>query len=405
MPSHRTHPRQTCAASMVPGAMLAFVPLVMVLGNSAMIPVLPELRHHLRISVVQSSLLITVFSVAAGVTIPVAGYLSDWIGRKRIVVPGLLLFGAGGACSGLAAWLCPHPWGWLLAGRVIQGVGAAGTAPIALAWIGDMYAGPARAQVLAWNEAGNAIGKCISPVLGGLAILLAWHAVFFIFPAIALWVGGLILMAVPDASGRHVAGRAGRFRQVFDVIRRHATQIAFVSVTGGCALFNLFGALFMLAHAMAAGSRLHGLVRGLVLAIPLLVLSVSALGTGWFIRTHPHRLRWMVRTGWCITCGSLATDGWCVHHPAVFVVSVSAGALGTGLVMPSLSTIITSLVASAHRGGVTSLYSGMRFIGAAFGPPAFASWGMRAPTVCFLAAAGLAAACAAAWWMAGRPSS
>ena len=89
--------------------MLAFsgVPFIMVLGNSMLIPEFPQIKAALNISQFQVGLFITAFSISAGITIPFLGYLCDQIGRIKIIVPALLLYGAGGIISGLA--LCCHP--------------------------------------------------------------------------------------------------------------------------------------------------------------------------------------------------------------------------------------------------------------------------------------------------------
>src|SRR4051812_38055639 len=70
---------------------LASIPLVMTLGNSMLIPVLPIMEEKVGITSFQSSMIITSYSVAAIFLIPVAGYLSDRFGRKMVILPSLLL--------------------------------------------------------------------------------------------------------------------------------------------------------------------------------------------------------------------------------------------------------------------------------------------------------------------------
>ncbi|WP_369405061.1 MFS transporter [Piscibacillus salipiscarius] len=81
---------------------MASIPLVMTLGNSMLIPVLPIFEKQLNISSFQSSLIITVYSIAAIFLIPIAGYLSDRIGRKKVIVPSLLLTLIGGISCGIS---------------------------------------------------------------------------------------------------------------------------------------------------------------------------------------------------------------------------------------------------------------------------------------------------------------
>ena len=84
---------------------LATVPFIMVLGNSMLIPVLPAIQKALDVSLLQVGLLITAFSIPAGLTIPFAGMLSDHVGRKIVMVPALIIYGTGGLLAGTAALL------------------------------------------------------------------------------------------------------------------------------------------------------------------------------------------------------------------------------------------------------------------------------------------------------------
>ena len=117
----------------LPFTILATVPFIMVLGNSMLIPVFPQLKRELNLTQFQVGLLVTAFSIPAGIVIPFAGALSDHIGRKTIMFPALLLYGAGGLIAGFASLWLDDPFGWILGGRIVQGIGAGGTYQIALA--------------------------------------------------------------------------------------------------------------------------------------------------------------------------------------------------------------------------------------------------------------------------------
>ena len=177
---------------------LSLVPLLMVLGNSILIPGMPEMQSKMHATKLQVSLLITMFSVPAGIVIPFAGFLSDRIGRKWVIVPSMLLFGIGGLVAGFASWWVAKPYTLVLVGRVIQGIGASGTAPIAMAFLGDLFQGEMRSKALGVNEAGNAFGKVISPILGAAVALIAWFAVFFIFPVLCVPLAAAVWWLVPE---------------------------------------------------------------------------------------------------------------------------------------------------------------------------------------------------------------
>ncbi|MFY9377413.1 MAG: MFS transporter, partial [Peptococcia bacterium] len=89
----------------LPFSVLAAVPFIMVLGNSMLIPVLPEMRNALNLTQFQSGLIITLFSVPAGVTIPLAGLLSDRVSRRWIIAGALIIYAAGGLIAGLGSVL------------------------------------------------------------------------------------------------------------------------------------------------------------------------------------------------------------------------------------------------------------------------------------------------------------
>ncbi len=123
-------------------AALSSVAFIMVLGNSLLIPVLPEIKSALRLTQLKVSMLITLFSVPAGLVIPLAGFLSDRYGRKKVIIPSLILYGLGGILAGLTALFIKHAaFSIILFGRVLQGIGAAGTAPVAMAFCGDLFIG------------------------------------------------------------------------------------------------------------------------------------------------------------------------------------------------------------------------------------------------------------------------
>lgn len=63
----------------------------MVLGNSMLIPVFPQMKQVMGLTQFQVGLIVTFFSVPAGILIPFAGFLSDRYGRKVIMVPALFV--------------------------------------------------------------------------------------------------------------------------------------------------------------------------------------------------------------------------------------------------------------------------------------------------------------------------
>ena len=350
---------------------LASVPLTLVLGNSMLVPILPTLARELRVTSFQSSLVITLFSVAAGLVIPAAGYLSDRFGRKRVMIPSLLLYGGAGVLAGFGAiW---HSYGVLITARALQGIGAAGTAPIAMALVGDLYKGGTESQAQGLIEASNGTGKVLSPILGSLLALWVWYAAFFAFPVFCL----LSVLALaffiheperPDSPQPLIP----YLRSIGDLFRKDGRWLAASFFAGSLALFILFGALFFLSDILEAPPYgINGVRKGLVLAIPLLGMVATSLITGNFIKKSGKRIRLLTNAGLALMSVSLGAAVWFHANLYGLVTLLTLSSIGTGLLLPCLNTMITGATDKAKRGMITSLYGSLRFLGVAFGPPLF----------------------------------
>jgi len=112
------------------------VTLMAVLGTSSVSPAFPEVQEVFGVSRGQVALLITFFTLPGVLLTPVMGALSDRFGRRRILIPSLLLFGlAGGACA------LARNFELLLALRALQGAGAASLGALNITLVGDLYGG------------------------------------------------------------------------------------------------------------------------------------------------------------------------------------------------------------------------------------------------------------------------
>ncbi|WP_276352717.1 MFS transporter [Cohnella caldifontis] len=350
---------------------LATVPLVLVLGNSMLVPILPTMQRELGISKFQSSLVITLFSVAAAIIIPLAGYMSDRFSRKAVMIPSLIVYGGAGILAGFGAvW---HSYTVLIIARAIQGIGAAGTAPIAMALVGDLYKDGKESQALGLIEASNGSGKVISPILGSLLALLVWYAAFFAFPAFCLLslLAVMFLIKEPKrtAEPKPIKQYLQSIRKIF---AKHGRWLISSFFSGSLALFILFGVLFFLSDILEKPPySIDGVWKGFVLAIPLFGMVTTAYITGSVIRKNGVLMRWLMNIGLALMVVSLALAIWFNKNIYVFIGLLTLSSIGTGLLLPCLNTMITGAVDKSERGMITSLYSSLRFFGVAFGPPLF----------------------------------
>ncbi|MCJ8014611.1 MFS transporter [Paenibacillus sp. KQZ6P-2] len=365
------------------------IPLIMTLGNSMLIPILPTMKSELHLSSFQVSLTITVFSLVAAFCIPILGYLSDRFSRKAIIIPSLLLYGIGGVLAGLAAALFPSPYTWIMVGRTLQGMGAAGTTPIAMALAGDLFRGSEASRVLGLVEASNGLGKVISPIIGSLIALIVWYGVFFAFPVVMLgsltltwlFIEGKKTTKNPPPFKKYIHGLASVFKQ-------EGRWLFTAYLAGATCQFTLFGILFFLSDVLEEPHNIVGVVKGLVLAIPLLVMCTTSYITGSKIGENQKLMKRLIVLGFILMTISYVLLSF-IGHLTLFISVLAISSLGTGLILPCINSFITKAVGKERRGFVTSLYGSVRFFGVAIGPPLF-GWMMGWSRIgMFLSIAGL----------------
>lgn len=352
---------------------IASIPLVMTLGNSMLIPVLPVMEKKMGITSFQSSLIITVYSVVAIFLIPIAGYLSDHIGRKKVIIPSLIITGIGGIISGWASWQIKDGYWIVLIGRAFQGVGAAGAFPIVLPLVGDMFKHEDEVSgALGEIETSNTLGKVLSPILGSFLAGFLWYLPFFsipVFCAISILLM-VFLVKSPQKKDKPLPFKdfLKKIKLIFTENGRWLYAIFFIGVI---VMFVLFGVLFYLSDMLENKFGIKDLQKGLLLALPLGALCLSSFITGKIIKKNMVLMKWitfssLLLLGIAVGLLSFSRELW-------FIIGMFLLAgIGIGASLPPLDALITESIEKEERGTITSIYSSMRFIGVAAGPPVIA---------------------------------
>ena len=151
--------------------------LFMVILNSTIINIaFPTLRRVFGASLADAQWVISIYVLALGITTPVAGYLADRFGIKRVYLLGLAIFAFGSFLCGIAPSL-----GLLIAARALQGFGGGIAQPLGPAQLYRAF--PAKEQGTAFGVLGIAlvVAPALGPILGGwLVDINLWRAIFFI---------------------------------------------------------------------------------------------------------------------------------------------------------------------------------------------------------------------------------
>ena len=159
-------------------------------------PVLPRISTDLNGSDLYTWV-VTSYLVTSTAAIPVYGKLSDYFGRRPMLLIGIVLFLIGSVLSGLSQTM------WeLIAFRGVQGLGAGALFPISLAVIGDLFTPAERGKYQGLFGGVFGIAFLVGPFLGGaLTDTVGWHYIFFVNVPVGLvslyLIGRLLPMVRP----------------------------------------------------------------------------------------------------------------------------------------------------------------------------------------------------------------
>ena len=176
--------------------------LITALDTTAANVALPAVGHDLHAPVSGLQWTVDGYTLAVAAFMMLAGSSADRIGRRRVFQAGLVLFTAGSLACSLTPTL-----GWLIAFRVMQGLGASMLNPVALSIITHAFPDP-RERARAIGLWGTTVGLSLAagPVVGGLLVASAgWRSIFWI--NIPIGVAALVLAAMFVPESRAAAPR------------------------------------------------------------------------------------------------------------------------------------------------------------------------------------------------------
>ena len=213
-------------------------------NGTAIMAALPTMGHDLSLSAGELEWAVNAYLLASAACIILGGKVADRAGALGVAIGGLLLFAAASvviATAGSAPWL--------LAGRTLQGFGAACAVPGTLAAIGTAAPPERRASAIGAWAGSLMLGFSLGPLLGGaLTHYVGWRAIF--------WANGIVMAA---AAGGLMKARPARTASAPDRF-------------GG---FDGAGVLLLAVLMVAAIFALNGLAEArrapLRLAVPLAV--------------------------------------------------------------------------------------------------------------------------------------
>ena len=307
--------------------LLFFTVLIDLIGFGMIIPIIPFMAPKLGASNMDIALIIAVYSVFAGILGPYWGKLSDKIGRKPVIITCLLL-----TCGSYVLLANAEDLAAVYVARIVAG-SAAGIYGVAAAMVADLTTEANRTKSMGLIGAAFGLGMVLGPFMGGV---LAGDDINFALPSYV--AGGLSLLAavfamflLPESLHREhraelkeVRKQAGKL-SLYSLLKKTDNR-GFISmywfhsmaITVTSYLFPLWMAAVLnwgpkeigivfgiqgLAMALLQG-RLVGMLAHRIGNIPVLVIGVSILSSGFLLASQSTTEPYMIASFFLIITGA-----------------------------------------------------------------------------------------------------
>lgn len=334
-------------------------------ANTLIAPVVPDIVDAFHRPDSSAGMLVAAASVPGVFAAPVIGVFADRLGRRRVVVPCLVIFGLASVLSVLA------PGYWVLVGaRLLMGFGSAGLINLAVVIIGDHWSGEERVRQVGRNAAVLTAGLALlPPVAGVLAMLGSWRLsqAPSVLALVTAWVAWREL---DDVRPPHAESTlSGQLRDSVVTLR---SPVMLATVISGFLIFVMIFGLFLtvLPVHMERAFGLDAGARGLLLAVPALSATLVSLNLARLRAVLG--LRTLLVSGAALFGVALLVTGWASAVVGA-VVGLLLYGLAEGFTVPSLQEVTAARAPSAQRGTVLAVWVSAVRLGQASGPLLFSA--------------------------------
>jgi len=334
------------------------ITLAYIMGVASITPAFPRIVKDLNISAKDVGLLISVFSFPGILLTPFLGVIADRWGRKRIIIPFLMLFGiAGGLCFFV------RDFELLLILRLIQGIGAAPLGSLTVTIIGDLYSGKELVTAMGYNSSIRSIGSACYPAIGGALAMIGWYYPF-ILPVIAIPIGFIVLstLKVPEPENElHI-------REHLNIVWKKLKnrRIVGLLVIGVMIFIMVFGS-YMVCFPLLLGNSfgLSSLIIGLIMAGVSLIAAFTSSQLGKIIKLFSKNI--ILKISFILYALALSIIPL-ISQPWLFFIPIIIFGIAHGMNIPVIQALFAEAAPLKYRATFMSV-SGMTFrVGQTLGP-------------------------------------
>lgn len=333
---------------------LAFV------GIGLVIPVMPTIMNELGITGSTVGLMVAAFAIAQLIFSPIAGKWTDTIGRKKMIVVGLIIFAISEFFFAIGTNV-----EMLFISRILGGISGAFIMPAVTAFIADITTVTERPRALGLMSAAISTGFIIGPGVGGFLAAFGTRVPFFVATMMALIAAVLSFITLREPERRQNAAPIAQkhddksIKRVFSKVYFIPFAVLFIS-TFGLAAFDSFFSLFTnhkfnftptdIAISITVGAIFGAIAQGILFA-PL----TRKLGEIRLVR-------------WCLGISAVVVLLMTLAptHFTVMLVTFFAF-IGFDLIRPAITTYL-SKIAGHEQGFVGGMNSMFTSLGNIIGP-------------------------------------
>ena len=355
------------------------ITLMAIMGVTSITPAFPKIVQELKISPQEVGLLISSFTGPMVLTTLVFGVLGDRFGRKRIIVPSLLLFGiAGGACS------FTRDFNLILILRFFQGIGGASLFPLAMAILCDIYSGKERTIAMGYNSSVINLGHTVFPALGGALAMFGWNYPFLL-TTLAFPIGLLVLFSLKTPEPKSEQ----HFKEYLTSAFRCMKNIQVIGLfTVSAFLFIVTFGAYLTYFPLLLGNSFDAspLTIGLIMLIMYLSASITSSQLGKLVKLTSEKN--LIKIAFTLFAPALV---FIPYAPNIWVIILPVILLGIawGISIPGVYAILAELAPMKYRAAFISMDEMSVRFGQTLGPLlmalVFTAWGISGV---FYAAAG-----------------
>lgn len=334
------------------------ITLTAILSVSTLAPAFPKIRETLGISDQSVGLLITFFTLPGVVLTPVLGVLADRYGRKRILVPSLMLFGiAGGMCAFV------ENFELLLTLRFVQGIGGAALGSLNVTVIGDLFSGKERTAAMGYNASVLSVGTAAYPALGGALADLNWNCPFLL-AFIGIPVGLLVMFVLNNPEPKNRQNLKEYLHNLWISLKHRRVIVLFAA---SCVTFTILYGSYLTYFPLLLDGRFEvsSFVIGLVMSSMSAVTAVTASQLGRLASIFSEQT--LLKASFIIYGVSLAIFPF-VHTLWLLVIPIVVYGVAQGINIPSIITLLSGMAPMEYRAAFMSTNGMVLRIGQTLGP-------------------------------------